>query len=94
MDVQADFDCEWPQPGQTVSGYFRALPGGKGLNQAMSVARLGVKTHIVGLCAPAHPSHPPGTTTGAPVLVATTSPSPHPRPGVFKPPPSARAPCS
>jgi ribokinase len=38
-----------PQPGETLTGTtFRTLPGGKGANQAVAVARLGGRAHMVG----------------------------------------------
>jgi ribokinase len=38
-----------PATGETVLGDdFRALPGGKGLNQAIAAARMGAETHMVG----------------------------------------------
>jgi len=38
-----------PVPGETLSGYsFETIPGGKGANQAVAVARLGVPTQMVG----------------------------------------------
>ncbi|HEX2886092.1 PfkB family carbohydrate kinase, partial [Vineibacter terrae] len=38
-----------PEMGETVMGEdLQVLPGGKGLNQAVAAARLGVRTHMVG----------------------------------------------
>lgn len=38
-----------PHPGETLVGdSFLKIPGGKGANQAVACARLGVKTHLVG----------------------------------------------
>jgi ribokinase len=38
-----------PMPGETLIGSdFQTIPGGKGANQAVAVARLGVTTHMVG----------------------------------------------
>lgn len=38
-----------PQPGETILGsQFETLPGGKGANQAVAAARLGVATYLVG----------------------------------------------
>ena len=38
-----------PVKGETISGYdFFTAPGGKGANQAVACARLGVKTHMLG----------------------------------------------
>ncbi len=39
----------WPQPGETLSGEcFTMVPGGKGANQAVAAARLGLPTAMVG----------------------------------------------
>lgn len=39
----------WPQPGETLSGErFTMVPGGKGANQAVAAARLGLPTVMVG----------------------------------------------
>lgn len=38
-----------PNPGETLTGHsFQTFPGGKGANQAVACARLGVKTFMVG----------------------------------------------
>ena len=38
-----------PQPGETLIGQsFETLPGGKGANQAVAVAQLGIDTHMIG----------------------------------------------
>ena len=38
-----------PQPGETIAGYgFETVPGGKGANQAVAVARLGVPVQMRG----------------------------------------------
>lgn len=38
-----------PQPGETIAGYsFETVPGGKGANQAVAVARLGVPVQMSG----------------------------------------------
>jgi ribokinase len=38
-----------PQPGETLTGYsFVTVPGGKGANQAVAIARLGVPVQMVG----------------------------------------------
>jgi ribokinase len=38
-----------PAPGETLTGYsFETVPGGKGANQAVAVARLGIETQMVG----------------------------------------------
>jgi ribokinase len=38
-----------PKPGETLTGHsFRTVPGGKGANQAVACARLGVTTEMVG----------------------------------------------
>ncbi len=47
MDLVAEVD-RLPRPGETLQGRgFATVPGGKGGNQAVAVARLGVKTAIV-----------------------------------------------
>ena len=48
MDLVASADRA-PKMGETVVGQsFRTAPGGKGANQAVQAARLGVETHMVG----------------------------------------------
>ncbi|MGJ3251831.1 MAG: ribokinase [Elainellaceae cyanobacterium] len=38
-----------PMPGETIVGHqFETIPGGKGANQAVAVARLGIPTQMVG----------------------------------------------
>lgn len=38
-----------PQPGETIIGKkFQTIPGGKGANQAVAAAQLGVETHMIG----------------------------------------------
>ncbi len=46
--LQACAPTAWPQPGTTISGSFFPSPGGKGANEAVAVARLGVPTSLVG----------------------------------------------
>ena len=37
----------FPAPGETITGsIFRSVPGGKGANQAVALARLGVETRM------------------------------------------------
>jgi ribokinase len=38
-----------PMPGETLTGYsFETIPGGKGANQAVAAARLGISTRLIG----------------------------------------------
>ena len=40
----------FPAPGETITGsIFRSVPGGKGANQAVALARLGVETRMAGM---------------------------------------------
>lgn len=48
MDLVARVE-QFPQPGETITGSaFHTTPGGKGANQAVACARLGVMTRMVG----------------------------------------------
>lgn len=39
----------FPKPGETLAGHaFYTAPGGKGANQAVAAARLGISTHMIG----------------------------------------------
>jgi len=42
----------FPRPGETVVGDFRAGPGGKGFNQAVAASRAGISTLFVGAVGP------------------------------------------
>ena len=44
----AFFTPQFPRPGETVVGDFRAGPGGKGFNQAVAAARAGADTLFIG----------------------------------------------
>ncbi len=44
----AFFTREFPRPGETVVGDFRAGPGGKGFNQAVAASRAGAITLFIG----------------------------------------------
>ncbi|MBI3886444.1 MAG: ribokinase [Opitutae bacterium] len=44
----AFFTRDFPRPGETVVGDFRAGPGGKGFNQAVAATRAGAKTLFIG----------------------------------------------
>jgi ribokinase len=50
--INMDLVCRTPRlplPGETVLGLdFRAIPGGKGANQAVAAARLGAEVHLIG----------------------------------------------
>lgn len=48
MDMAATAEGAWPTSNQTGFGFFRQTPGGKGANEAVAVARLGVKSSLVG----------------------------------------------
>lgn len=48
MDLVAQVD-RLPEPGETLTGRgFETVPGGKGANQAVAAAKLGMKTALVG----------------------------------------------
>ena len=48
MDLVAQVS-RLPKPGETISGQnFTTVPGGKGANQAVAVARLGIETAMIG----------------------------------------------
>ena len=48
MDLKAEANTHWPKAGTTTVGEFYASPGGKGANEAVAVACLGVCAHLVG----------------------------------------------
>ena len=43
---------QFPRPGDTVLGEFRATPGGKGFNQAVAATRAGIPTLFLGAVGP------------------------------------------
>lgn len=43
---------QFPRPGETVAGDFRASPGGKGFNQAVAATRAGIPTLFLGAVGP------------------------------------------
>ena len=48
VDMTAVTQCQWPRENSTSSGRFCQSPGGKGANEAVAVARLGLHTALVG----------------------------------------------
>lgn len=48
MDLKAEADATWPKQGTTTVGAFFASPGGKGGNEAVALACLGIPTHLAG----------------------------------------------
>ena len=48
MDMMATAKGEWPRSNATTMGDFAAHPGGKGANEAVALARLGVGVAMVG----------------------------------------------
>ena len=48
MDLKAEADTVWPKAGTTTVGKFFAQPGGKGANEAVALACLGVRAHLIG----------------------------------------------
>ena len=47
MDLKAEADGVWPAGNATAAGNFSFSPGGKGGNEAVAVARLGVQTSLI-----------------------------------------------
>jgi hypothetical protein len=47
MDLKAEADGAWPQNNATSGGQFSFSPGGRGGNEAVAVARLGVRTTLI-----------------------------------------------
>ena len=52
MDIKARAMGEWPQDDSSDFGELSHNPGGKGMNEAVAIARLGVKTALVGRVCP------------------------------------------
>ena len=48
IDMTATAGGSWPQQNASAMGKFRQSQGGKGANEAVAVARLGVRTALVG----------------------------------------------
>jgi len=67
MDLKAEADATWPKQGTTTVGAFFASPGGKGGNEAVALACLGIPTHLVG-------QHGQSGVLAVPWLAAISSP--------------------